>query len=564
MSLTKEMIGHHKVATKLSRLLGRKYNVNIVFDGNCATDGEIIHLPHWDFKDPANLLALYGVIAHEAGGHVRMTDFAYLEHIRTSMVHSYDPLLFVIFNILEDIRIEANLGRLYPGVSMYLDETARLVFLANPLDMGRERPPEIVILDWCLLTFRAEALGQTFLGEQQHIAQGAVTEFLSKDAMDAARAIGQSAASTGPDLKATLTIYMLAKELYQLVLSSFESFSSRKTESQGSNPETTSGNHENGDNTTQDRPAGQSQDGGSEYAFHKSKDSHHDALLSSLVTSDQSTRYDILNRASQLCQRDHDYAVDQPSAGCLAFSTEETSSDFSQTAQKAFALRSNIASALSPLLLGEVMMSDHAPSGRHLDQRRITRLMRESDPPVFRRRVIEEDQQISFMTLVDTSSSTKGATYHELCLAAIAVIAALDVFPEVEASIAYFPPTGKWNNTLGIGIIKDHNAPIAKCLRRWPTPSGGTPLHSAYNGAALHLLSSERERKVILTLTDGKPGNVPATRKAVTDAAFFGVEIYGLVLSSDDYPVDLFLDHEQINKCSDVPAAISRLVKRLL
>ncbi len=44
-------LDYAQIATKLSTILGRKWNVNIVFGGHPSTAGRTIYLPHWNFKD---------------------------------------------------------------------------------------------------------------------------------------------------------------------------------------------------------------------------------------------------------------------------------------------------------------------------------------------------------------------------------------------------------------------------------------------------------------------------------------------------------------------------------
>lgn len=97
----------------VARILSDNYNVSVVFspDGECKTTPEIMTLPYDKGVDEALILGLCG---HETG-HLKHTDFGIARVIaRHKKVHNR-PLLYVIFNALEDVRIEMEMERVYPG-----------------------------------------------------------------------------------------------------------------------------------------------------------------------------------------------------------------------------------------------------------------------------------------------------------------------------------------------------------------------------------------------------------------------------------------------------------------
>ena len=89
--------------------LGRKFGVEVGMGGHEAcTDGQRIQIPDVP-DDPASRDLAWGYLAHEAG-HVRYTDFAVYEQAARE-----GPLQEILQNRIEDVRIERELARPYPG-----------------------------------------------------------------------------------------------------------------------------------------------------------------------------------------------------------------------------------------------------------------------------------------------------------------------------------------------------------------------------------------------------------------------------------------------------------------
>lgn len=97
----------------VARILSDNYNVTVHFspDGECKTTTEVMTLPYDKGVDEALILGLCG---HETG-HLKFTEFKIARVIaRHKKIHNR-PLLYVIFNCLEDVRIEAEMEKVYPG-----------------------------------------------------------------------------------------------------------------------------------------------------------------------------------------------------------------------------------------------------------------------------------------------------------------------------------------------------------------------------------------------------------------------------------------------------------------
>jgi hypothetical protein len=115
-----------------------------------ATDGRRVFVPGWAADLPIEVLL--GFFAHEAVGHIRMTDFG---------VESKIHLANSVLNLLEDIRIERMIPLMFPGARKLLNETAYYVsnrFWRAPGDDGGD--PLEQSFFWLVRRLRNEFLGQ--------------------------------------------------------------------------------------------------------------------------------------------------------------------------------------------------------------------------------------------------------------------------------------------------------------------------------------------------------------------------------------------------------------------
>ena len=99
---------------KLARILSRQYHVDVVFKGNQAyTDGKRINLPYFPEINEELYLELNGYLDHEVG-HVKFTKF---DEVRKVISPYHKEML----NVVEDVRIEREMIREYPGTKFHLD-----------------------------------------------------------------------------------------------------------------------------------------------------------------------------------------------------------------------------------------------------------------------------------------------------------------------------------------------------------------------------------------------------------------------------------------------------------
>ena len=106
---------------------------------------------------PAGILA-WGYLAHEAA-HVRYTDFAVYEQAANE-----GPLQAMLQNRIEDVRIERELARPYPGTRATIATVLRRMLAEGRMSapVPNDHPAQ-VLAAYLLLTLRHEVLGQRVL-----------------------------------------------------------------------------------------------------------------------------------------------------------------------------------------------------------------------------------------------------------------------------------------------------------------------------------------------------------------------------------------------------------------
>ena len=122
--------------TRFARIMGGKTDEGVPIaqqvilndEGKACTDGKKVWIPRTMHDDEVMNLAMQeAILAHEAAGHLRYTDFGAWERmckgIREGDATGQDPLLHHIVNIMEDARVNHLLSQDFAGSGKRLDMT---------------------------------------------------------------------------------------------------------------------------------------------------------------------------------------------------------------------------------------------------------------------------------------------------------------------------------------------------------------------------------------------------------------------------------------------------------
>jgi cobaltochelatase CobT len=141
---------------------GRKTGVKIAIGGDSAyTDGDVITIPAVAEDNPRVMELIWGYLAHEAG-HVRFTDFEAV----VQMAEEGNAFLMAVWNILEDVRIENAMIRVYPGTRSTMDETVESLLAVDDDAVSETDAPATVLADGLLVMARHQYRKQEFLRPQ--------------------------------------------------------------------------------------------------------------------------------------------------------------------------------------------------------------------------------------------------------------------------------------------------------------------------------------------------------------------------------------------------------------
>ncbi|MEZ8029223.1 hypothetical protein, partial [Enterovibrio norvegicus] len=136
-------------------------NVEVVMTGDTTfTDGNVICINTGDPDDPVWMNAVEAKATHEAGGHIRHSDFDYLNNHCKGLK---DPI-FDIFNVIEDVRIECCVIKRFSGCYQVLANMTTLLFDEQYWVAPDENTdPLSLISDFLLFG------GRSFIPGQQHL-----------------------------------------------------------------------------------------------------------------------------------------------------------------------------------------------------------------------------------------------------------------------------------------------------------------------------------------------------------------------------------------------------------
>ena len=146
----------------LAQILAARVGLDLIFSESfdtAATDGKTVYFPVRIIEKLENHLSsqndlrdvFLGLLAHEAAGHIRLTDFT---------VNPKSGLVRSILNLLEDIRIEMRVPLIFPGARRLLEAVVR--HMADPLfwQAKSEETPINLIAFWLMRRLRKEVLDQ--------------------------------------------------------------------------------------------------------------------------------------------------------------------------------------------------------------------------------------------------------------------------------------------------------------------------------------------------------------------------------------------------------------------
>ena len=550
--------------------LGDKFGIKVCVGGtDCSTNGAVIRLPAASSCVSEN--ELLGYLTHEAA-HVRLTDF---EAERAT--GAGNRLRHELINAMEDVRIENEFQKIYPG--------ARLL-----LDACHEQSVEEICRNHECLQQSAGALLALYALARGHVIWTKLdyveplleilealmtTQFGAalKSAIDAV--LGEL-----PDAKSTVDVIGLADRILNLLKSQAQRSPKPQSEAhsdesaaQSAKPHESAQKAKSCDQTGERKEAAASQD--------QSEAQHAKACSEALASEadafdrrmDVSRRYG--ERIATLNRKEIAEGLNFPEINMSELSKEVRNAGSlrpfnplkrEKTRKEALGderiLRAlNDSQAARRALLGLVQAKARrerwtARSGRRLSAPNAARLA------VWNTRVFERSMHVKAVdtalhVLVDLSGSMTGDKEQIAVRASLALMAALMSIPHVNPALSVF------NGSKCFSAIVPHGArSLARFAGRIGAlrASSSTPLAEALVGAALSLSGTKEARKAVLVLTDGAPNSFSETETVVEALRRNGISVYGLGIGVP-FNMKLFDVRAHIQTIEELEPALFEIAK---
>ena len=525
----------------VAKAMGDQMGVNVVIRGNAAaTNGKTIYLPELPKDDAEATLLARGFLDHEAA-HVRLTDFTVIED---------EPYLKNLTNIIEDVRIEKEMGLLYPGCAVNLRNLANHLAETGSFDFDLNQPDQL-FLGWVLARCRSKILGQggldpVFTKANQFLEPTLGTELYSE--------IGKLLDTVG-SLKTTKASQTMAKRILQLLRLEQQRSQSQCEQDQNDGPESSDDNKE-------ECTEGSSSSGSSSGTEEPSQNSDVDTdILNQILDSSPTEEYGDIGEMVGL-ELEAKAEETTPATAEMLYPGEDGGSanfgcppDIGTVRRNTSVLRSRLGSLIQA---SKLKRSCTGRSGRRIDQRVLCRLP-VGDTRIFRKKEEKTAVNTAVIILLDRSGSMNS----RISLAAEATLAVTDALytvPGVSVCSAAFPGPGKTVIPLTLFGV----APAQTINKYGIVADGGTPLAHALGWVAVQFALRQEPRKILVVVTDGVPSDPARTQNYLRRLADQGIEQMAIGIGDGGVCGNYFKNHKSIQTIHELPNVLFDMLKSAL
>lgn len=529
----------------VARAIGRRVDVTVEIGGTEAkTDGRVIRLPTLPFHDPEVETLAFGFLEHEAA------------HIRyTRDVESKSELHHRLCNTIEDIRIERELAREFPGFASTL---SRLVTKLVK-DDGLKRPSDanplgVKLRQYLSYRLRAEVLQQS--GLTDYAAQ-AETIFRQAFTPGASVRIG-SIIGRVPALRSTQEASDLAGEILSIL-------EDEAQEPPPPPPPPPDGAETGTDNGTMPGNAGtgdgnQAASGSATDGTSVDPNAQGRADIRELLSDQAPDLGPELSDAAGDALKNAACKAVRESGGCSGgFGRADTPISpppgdpgriLAEVHEASMALRTRLRSLVESVRHSK---RSYARRGVRLAPQRLVRAML-GDPRLFCVKRAGREVNTAIEILCDRSSSMRGRRMEVAARSTLAAACGLASIRGVSVEAAVFPGChGE------IELLTRFDEPFRSTATRYAaiTAQGGTPMYEALIWGCERLLMRSEPRKMLVCLTDGEPPptTVRACQEVVAAAIAGDIEVYAIGINVPSITT-LFPVAESIDDVSELAGAM--------
>ncbi|GHY21026.1 hypothetical protein VCSRO113_1548 [Vibrio cholerae] len=533
---------------------GEKFGVKVLIQGQDAfTDGERIVIPTANPDDPHYQQIAWGYLAHEAA-HIRHTNFDMVQKA------SSKPIRKALLNIIEDVRIENELAKDYPGTRRSISQVIEYMVDTQQMCVPEQLEPASNLQAWLLFRLRCHFLGQKALTPLYQAVDERVRQLFPAAAMSRLSAMltaVPSLASTGEVLKLVDAIVAMLEEESRPPQDESDADSGNDIGQDASNDSNNSS-----DSQTPEKDLSATED------FAETGDSDNsdqaDNLRQALEASAAQFEPDTFAQVAEVLSEQAEghqgvtpLSLPQAEQAMLGDEAILTLSA-SESAQIRARLRGMVQSS-----------QDNRNHAKRHGLRVATHRLAASqagESRLFIQRQPRIAPNAAVHLLVDISGSMgkpigegNRKYFHVANEAALALAMALEGIPGVVPAVSYFPGI---HQEVSIALLpKQSVRHRAACFDQ--KPRGCTPMAQAMWFAASSLLAQKQKRKLMIVLTDGDPDDWAATHDIVDRCRRSGFELLGIGIQTRS--VEKFFPQSiVINDVKDLKRELFEVTQQLL
>jgi len=533
---------------------GEKFGVKVLIQGQDAfTDGERIVIPTANPDDPHYQQIAWGYLAHEAA-HIRHTNFDMVQKA------SSKPIRKALLNIIEDVRIENELAKDYPGTRRSISQVIEYMVDTQQMSVPEQLEPASNLQAWLLFRLRCHFLGQKALTPLYQAVDERVRQLFPAAAMSRLSAMltaVPSLASTGEVLKLVDAIVAMLEEESRPPQDESDADSGNDIGQDASNDSNNSSDSQTPE--TDSSATGDAAETGDSDNFDQA-DNLRQALEASAAQFEPDTFAqvaEVLSEQAEGHQGVTPLSLPQAEQAMLGDEAILTLSA-SESAQIRARLRGMVQSS-----------QDNRNHAKRHGLRVATHRLAASqagESRLFIQRQPRIAPNAAVHLLVDISGSMgkpigegNRKYFHVANEAALALAMALEGIPGVVPAVSYFPGI---HQEVSIALLpKQSVRHRAACFDQ--KPRGCTPMAQAMWFAANSLLAQKQKRKLMIVLTDGDPDDWAATHDIVDRCRRSGFELLGIGIQTRS--VEKFFPQSiVINDVKDLKRELFEVTQQLL
>ena len=533
---------------------GEKFGVKVLIQGQDAfTDGERIVIPTANPDDPHYQQIAWGYLAHEAA-HIRHTNFEMVQKA------SSKPIRKALLNIIEDVRIENELAKDYPGTRRSISQVIEYMVDTQQMCVPEQLEPASNLQAWLLFRLRCHFLGQKALTPLYQAVDERVRQRFPAAAMSRLSAM----LTAVPSLVSTGEVLKLVDAIVSMLEEESRPPQDESDADGGDDIGQDASNYSNNSSDSQTPEADSSAMGDAAETGDSDHSDQADNLRQALEASAAQFEPDTFAQVAEVLSEQA-----EGHQGVTPLSLPQA--EHAMLGDEAILTLSASESAqIRARLRGMVQSSqDNRNHAKRHGLRVATHRLAASqagESRLFIQRQPRIAPNAAVHLLVDISGSMgkpigegNRKYFHVANEAALALAMALEGIPGVVPAVSYFPGI---HQEVSIALLpKQSVRHRAACFDQ--KPRGCTPMAQAMWFAANSLLAQKQKRKLMIVLTDGDPDDWAATHDIVDRCRRSGFELLGIGIQTRS--VEKFFPQSiVINDVKDLKRELFEVTQQLL